>query len=401
MSGLCMTGLANSRNSDRSRSIGLLIEVSSAHARGLIRGISAFSQEHGPWRLHLIEQVRPADIRRWLDAQPCDGLIARVATPQIAEVLADRGLPVVNVTGTTTHAQWPRVDTDNEAVCSLAAGHLIDRGYRSFAFCGMPYYEWSRWRKDYFAAELARQGFCCEHLDLSSLTSEKVATDKERRTLCQWLARLPKPVGILACNDHCGRIVLEACDHSQFAVPDEIGVIGVDNDDVECELCCPPLSSIEPNQERIGFMAGETLAQLLCGVRSMSREILIKPTTLVGRRSTDAAAVRDPIVAEALRFLRAYACKDIHAPDIARHLNVSRRYLEQRFRKSVGRSLHTEIQRLRLEMAQRLLGETDWKLQMIAERSGFKQAAHLSALFYEKLGLRPGQYRQRVQNRFR
>ncbi len=388
----------DSRHAGRAPSVALLVEVSSAHARGVIRGVSGFSQQRGPWRLHLVEQVRPADIRRWLDAWPCDGVIARVETRQIADVLAARCLPVVNVSGTDL-GPWPRVDTDNRAVCCLAAGHLIDRGYRHFGFCGMSQYAWSGWRRDFFAAELTRLGYACQEFDLPSLTAQNRPSVKDRRALEQWLAGLPKPVGILAANDHCGRSVLEACDGAGLAVPDAIGVLGVDNDDAECELCWPALSSIEANGERIGYVAAETLQQLLAGARLDGGAQLIKPTTLVCRRSTDATAVREPIVAEALRFMRAYACQEIRALDVARHVNVSRRYLEQQFRQVVGRSIHTEILRLRLEMAQRLLGETDWKLQSVAQRSGFKQAAHLSAVFYEKLGMRPGEYRRRVQNR--
>lgn len=381
------------------RNIGLLIELSSAHARGLIRGISSFAQSGARWRLHLVEQLRPADIRRWLDRRPCDGLIARVETPAIAAVLEREGLAVVNVAGTRTAAAWARVDTDNEAVCCLAAAHLVDRGYRHFGFCGMPLHEWSGWRKDHFAAELQRHGFPCSSLDLPSLTPQTRLAQQDRRALCQWIDRLEKPLGIMACNDHCGRAVLEACLDAGFAVPDQVAVIGVDNDDVVCELCSPPLSSVEANCERIGYVAAQTLARLMDGQRLPGTEILIKPTTLVARRSTDAAAVSEPIVVEALRFIRAYAARDIGAPDVARHVSVSRRFLEQQFRKAIGRTIHTEILRVRLETAQRLLGETDWKLQTVAQRSGFKQAAHMSAVFYARLGLRPGQYRRRVQNR--
>jgi LacI family transcriptional regulator len=346
-----------------------------------------------------LEQLRPGDIRRWLDRWPCDGLIARVETQAIAAVLSERRLPVVNVAGATTTAAWPRVDTDNQAVCSLAAGHLLERGYRYFGFCGMPHYEWSGWRRDFFAAELGRHGFACESLELPSLTPGTRLGQRDRGALAQWLARLPKPLGIMAANDYCGRLVLEACADGGFAVPDEVGVIGVDNDDLVCQLCSPPLSSIEANCERIGYVAAETLGHALRGGRPDLQEILIKPATLISRRSTDATAVREPIVAEALRFIRAYACKDVGALEVARYVNVSRRFLEQQFRSIVGRTIHTEIQRVRLETAQRLLGETDWKLQTVAERSGFKQAAHMSAVFHDKLRLRPGQYRRRVQNR--
>jgi LacI family transcriptional regulator len=345
-----------------------------------------------------VEQLRPADIRRSLNRLPCQGLIARIETPAIAAALEDRRVPVVNVGTAPVPPRWPRVDTDNAAVCCLAANHLIERGYRHFGFCGMSQYQWSGWRRDFFAAELREHDLTCDAIELPSLTQETRLGQKERLTLTQWLARLPKPLGIMACNDHCGRAVLEACSEARVAVPDEVGVIGVDNDDLVCELCSPPLSSVEANCERIGFVAAEMLSRMLQGIRPDPWEALIKPTTLVSRRSTDATAVREPIVSESLRFIRAYACKDIGTTEIARHVNVSRRFLEKQFRKTLGRTIHSEIQRMRLETAQRLLGETDWKLQTIAERSGFGQAAYMSAVFLKRLGLRPGEYRGRVRN---
>jgi LacI family transcriptional regulator len=378
--------------------VALLIEVNNAHARGLIRGISAYRQEHGPWKLHLLESLRPADVGRWLKARPCDGLIARIETAALGRVLKSGRPPVVNVAGTRLPGPWPHVDTDNEAVCALAVEHLTERGYRTLAYCGMPAYEWSDWRRIGFTKELSRIGLTPACLELPSLTLERSLSRADERRLHRWLAGLPKPVAVMSCNDHCGRAVLEACDQGGLVVPDEVGVIGVDNDQLVCDLCWPPLSSIEVNCERIGYVAAQRLDRLVAGRRADAQEILIKPTMLVPRRSSDATAVQEPGVAEAVRFIRTYACQGIRVPDVANHVNASRRYLEQQFRKALGRSVHTEIQRVRLETAQRLLGGTDWKLQTIAQRSGFKEAAHLSALFHKKLGLRPGQYRLRVRN---
>lgn len=377
--------------------IALLIEVTNAHARGLIRGVSVYAQSRGPWKLQLVEQLRISDVRRWLATWQGDGVIARVQTPEIAEALASRKLPVVNVTGTTPIAGWPRVDTDNQAVCQLAVAHLVDCGYSHLAYCGMPQYEWSGWRQELFLQEVARHGQQVDLFDLPSLTADATPSLSDRRKLEEWVGRLPKPAGILAANDHCGRILLEACDAIGLAVPNQIGVIGVDNDELVCELCQPPLSSIEANCERIGYVAAETLDQMLQEHEILAQEMLIKPTILVTRRSTDLAAVREPIVGEALRFIRAYGCEEIGVIEVAAHVGVSRRYLEQSFRRTIGRSIHTEILRVRLEKAQRLLAETDLKLQTIAERCGFKRAAYLSAVFQDKLGLRPGDYRRRIQ----
>ena len=239
----------------------------------------------------------------------------------------------------------------------------------------------------------------CHSIELPSLTFETSLSQKDRSRLVQWIAGIPKPAGILACGDYCGRFVLEVFAEAEVAVPDAVGVIGIDNDEAICELCNPPLSSIESNSDQIGYVAAETLAQLLRGTPPESWEILIKPTKLVGRRSTDAAAVGDPVVAEAIRFIRAYASGDLAVVEIARHVRVSRRYLEQQFRAVLGRSIFSEILRVRLETAQRLLSETDWKLDVIAERAGFKHASRMSAAFLKKLGFRPGQYRRKMQNR--
>jgi LacI family transcriptional regulator len=379
--------------------IAVLVELSNSHARGLIRGVSRYAQTHGPWKLHLLERLRPKDIQRSLKTWQCDGLIAKVKTPAIAEQLGKSGIPVVNVSGMTTIGRWLRVDTDDSAVCWLATSHLLDRGYRLFGFCGMPKYEWSRRRGALHAAELARRGMICHTIELPSLTFETSLSQKDRRRLIQWIATIPKPAGILACGDYCGRVVLEVCAEAEVAVPDMVGVIGVDNDEAICELCNPPLSSIESNCDQIGYVAAETLAQLLRGIRPESWESLIKPTKLVCRRSTDASAVGEPVVAEAIRFIRAYASGDLGVVEIARHVKVSRRYLELQFRGILGRSIFSEILRVRLETAQRLLGDTDWKLDIIAERSGFKHASRMSVVFLKKLGFRPGQYRRKMQNR--
>jgi LacI family transcriptional regulator len=295
-------------------------------------------------------------------------------------------------------SQWPSVVADVTAVSALAAEHLIDHGYQHFAFCGMPCYEWSTRRRIAFVEALRRHSFGCEVLDLPSLSLENELFREDQAKLCQWIEGLPKPVGVFACQDQCGRAVLNACAESKLSVPEEVGVIGVDNDDLVCELCLPPLSSIALNADRTGYIAAEVLAEMLRGDEPKSREVQIKPTTLVCRQSTDAAATREPIVSESLRFIRAYACQGIGALDVAEHLKVSRRFLEIRFRKVLGRTVHTEIQRVRLETAQRLLGETNWKMAIIAERSGFKTSSHMSQVFYAKLRLRPGEYRRRVQS---
>ena len=377
--------------------VGLLFEVTSSYTRGLIRGVSRYAQTHGPWKLHLLEFLRPSDIRRSLDEWHCDGIIARIKSPAIATTLSRQPVPIINVSGLSTLADWPWFGTDEPAACRLAVDHLLDRGYGCVAFCGMPRYEWSPRVERLFAAEAARRGVACRRIDIPSLGMETTPSHKDRQMLARWVAELPKPVGIMACCDYCGRYVLEACDAAQVAVPDEAGVIGIDNNEEFCGLCFPPMSSIEPNAVLTGHLADAALASLLAGADPPPRTTFVVPTGVVARRSTDAQSAIEPVVAEALRFIRGYASGRLEVPDIARHVKVSRRHLEQLFRKTLGRSILTEIHRVRLETAQRLLGETDWKLERVAARAGFTHASSMSAMFQARLGMRPGEYRRRIQ----
>jgi LacI family transcriptional regulator len=328
-----------------------------------------------------------------------DGLIVRAETSALATPFLGQPLRIVNVGGAKTVAPWPRIDTDNSAVALLAVNHLLDRGYRRFGFVGLRDCEWSQSRRGTFKDELGRRGLDCESLDVSVRGPARFLARRDRQSLLQWVRQLPRPAGVLACNDQCGRAVLDACRDLGVSVPDEVGVIGVNNDELICELCAPPLSSIEANCELIGYAAAETLRAMLQGQAPKVHETLITPTTVVGRRSTDATAVRDPVVAEAIRFIRTYACTNISSADVARHVQVSRRYLELQFQRTLGRPPHAEILRIRLETAQRLLGETDWDLQTVAERAGFTQASHMSDMFHRRLRIRPGEYRRRIQNR--
>lgn len=377
--------------------VGLFFEVTSSYTRGLIRGVSRFAQAHLSWRLHLLEVLRPADIRRSLDAWHCDGIIARVKTQAVADAIAICGVPVVNVSGSVNIPAWPWYGTDDAAVCWLAVDHLLSCGYATLAFCGMPHYEWSGRLGNLFTAESARHKVACQRMDLPSLMMETAPSRTDRGRLARWIAELPKPVGIMATCDYCGRFVLEACHEARVSVPDEVGVIGIDNNEEFCGLCFPPMSSIEPNASLTGYLAAEELGRVLGGGTPRKQPTFVKPLGVVARRSTDTNATGEPVVAEAIRFIRGYSTGPLGVLDVARHVNVSRRHLELEFRRILGRSVLAEIQRVRMERAQRLLGETDWKMETIAARAGFRRAAPMTALFIKKLGMRPGEYRRRVQ----
>jgi len=368
--------------------VGVLVETSSAHGRGLIRGIAEYAHRHTNWSLRVEETGPLRAAPQWLGDWRGSGLIARLETPSLTRAVLALGIPVVNVSGTGV-TDISRVDTDNRAVCELAAEYFLQRRYRHYAYCGIPRFEWSGWRQEFFGECLgkARVTYSAYRLHDTAQSEEALRT---------WLKALPKPVALLACNDLCACHILEACERSGIVVPDEIAVLGVDDDTILCTLCRPRLSSVAPDTEGIGYLAGETLHRLLRGEKAQPIS-LVRPLSVHARQSTDATAIPQWHVGQALRFIHGNATRDISVEDVVLQARTSRRFLEKQFLAVVGRAIHAEIFRMRMETAQRLLAATTLPLKDVAVRSGFRRADYLSSVFHQKLGLSPSQYRGRSQ----
>jgi LacI family transcriptional regulator len=211
--------------------------------------------------------------------------------------------------------------------------------------------------------------------------------------LVDWLTSLPKPIGIMACNDFRGQHVLEGCRAARLSVPDEVAVIGVDNEHVICDFCQPPLSSVIPAAERIGFEAAGMLDRLMKGEKLEQRQVRIKPLGVAARQSTDVMAIDDGDVVAALKIIRDRACLGLSVADILREVPIARSSLERRFRKTVGRSPQAEIRGVQMKRARQLLCETDLTLNQIAALTGFKHSEYFSVVFKREVGQTPGQYR--------
>lgn len=372
----------------------MLIETSNAYGRGLLQGIIHYVREHQPWSFHLMEQGRGDDPPAWLKDWTGDGIIARVETAKIAQAVTRTGLPAVDVSAARLAAALPWVETDDAQIAHAAAEHLLERGFKHFGFCGDSRFNWSLWREQRFAARVREAGHDC---DVHSVRGGQGDLAGESRALIAWLRRLPKPVGIMACYDIRGQEVLDACRQVGLAVPDEVAVIGVDNDELLCELAAPPLSSVIPNPRRAGYEAAALLDRLMDGAKLPAVPHLIAPLGVAARQSTDVLAIDDREVVRAVQFIRTHACERINVADVLKAVGVSRRVLEQRFRKLLGRSPHEEILHLKLGRVQQLLSETDLPLYVIAERAGFEHVEYLSVAFKRELGLTPRAFRQRAQ----
>jgi LacI family transcriptional regulator len=377
------------------RSVALLIETSNNYARGILDGIIAYVREHESWSIYLPEQQRGGRPPAWLSHWRGDGIIARIENDRIAKAVQHTGLPVVDVSAARMIASLPWVETDDEAITRLAIEHLLERGFRRLAFCGDPRFNWSRWRCEHFGRMAKEAG--CSVWTHQALSSE--SWNREHARLIVWLRQLPRPIGVMACYDIKGQQVLDACRDLGIAVPEEIAVIGVDNDRLICELCMPQLSSVMPNTQRTGYVAAELLAQWMGGKRLKGIAHPIEPLGICLRRSSDILAIDDPEVAAAVRFIRERACDRINVEDVLRAVPISRRILESRFLKQLGRTPHDEILRVKIDRVKRLLSDTDLPMNTIAQLAGFSGEDYLGVAFKRSVGISPGAYRANISRR--
>ena len=375
--------------------VALLIETSNAYARGLLRGVAAYVREHDPWSIHLLEQGRGDAPPGWLAQWRGDGIIARIETQRIARAVGRSGVPVIDVSAARHIPSIPWVETDDEAIARLAAEHLMERGFRQFAYCGEPRFNWSRWRLEHFVRIVGEAGFASTVYPHAACAGRRASGNRERQRLIRWVGNLPKPIGVMACYDIKAQQLLDACREVNVAVPEEVAVVGVDNDELLCNLTPPPLSSVIPNTQRTGYEAAALLDRRIRGEHVEPEAHLIPPLGVATRQSTDVLAIDDPEVALAVRFIREHACEGINVRSVLRAVPLPRRVLESRFQATLGRTPHEEIVRLRMDRVKQLLVETDLNLATIAHRTGFRHVEYLSTAFKRHEGQSPSIYRTR------
>ncbi len=374
--------------------VALLIETSNAYARRVLRGVVGYIREHEPWLFCFVEQSRGSDPPAWLAKWDGDGIIARIESPRIAKAVVHSKLPVVDVSAARYVPSIPWVETDDRAIAELAAHHFLERGFKYFAYCGDDRFRWSDWRRDRFVEFLKTGARECY-----TFTPPTRRSDRQVAAIEEWLRRLPKPLGVFACYDSRGEQVLDACRNIGFAVPDEVAVLGVDNDELLCELAFPPLSSIVPDAYRTGYEAARLLATMMRGDTPKTDEIRIPPLGIQVRQSTDVLATEDTQVIRAVQFIREHACDPIKVNQVLRSVGASRKALESRFNKVLNRSLHDEITRVRVDRVKQLLRTTDLPLTEIAAHAGFEHSEYMSVLFKRETGSTPAVYRRTVKGK--
>lgn len=393
-------GVGRSRAVSGQPHVALIVETSSAYGRQILKGIARYLRAHQTWSVFLEQRALTTRTPRWLETWRGGGVIARSLDDRLSEVLRQAGIPVVNLVDRGGESAFPVIRSDDEAIGRLGGEHLLERGFRDLAFCGFDNEAWSKRRRAAFLETVAEAGATCSVYESPWIGLEAHSWEDEQARLCSWLAGLPRPVGVLAGNDVRGQHVIDACGRLGLAVPEQVAVLGVDNDEVICNLCTPSLSSVVPNPEMVGYRAAEVLDGLMTGETRLSPEdwpMLIEPLGVATRQSTDLEAVDDPEVALALKIIREGSCRGLTVPDLLDQVLISRSSLERRFRKEVGLSPQGMIRQTQVKRAQQLLVETDLSLDQIAPLVGFKHAEHFSVVFKRQVGQTPGTYRRRFR----
>jgi LacI family transcriptional regulator len=385
-----------------SQRIGLVFNATLGCCRDMLRGIRRYAENKPDW---LFAPVAPTAsglgvLRR---LQP-DGLIAQIFNPSLAKNLTAFRRPIVNaasyhVSPVLRKRRIPRVGADNEQIGRLAATYLLDRGLHNFGFVGHPRRGFSLQRQASFRQTIEVAGYAVLRFEESeSLAHGQLchlwAPDAP---LLQWLRAAPKPIGLFACQDAWGVHLVEACHRAELHVPDEVALLGVDDDDLVCELSRPALSSIALPHERIGHEAAALLDRLLSGAKPVTQAVQFPPLGVVPHLSTDVLCIADAEVAAAVRFIRERGHLPLHVRDVLRAVSLSRRALERRFQRALHHSLGEEIRRVHLERAKTLLARTDLPTPEVAVRSGFSNAKHLATMFHAQLGLTPLAYRRQFR----
>jgi LacI family transcriptional regulator len=379
--------------------VAVVIEASNAYARGLLAGIHRHVREHEPWTIFLQEHGRGAPPLQPLARWQGDGVIARIETEAVARTLdalrRRHKLAIVDVSAGRLLDDVPYVETDDAAIARLAAEHFVERDFRHFAFLGDDRFRWSDNRRDAFRATVESRGRTVSVFDRGTARRGQRVDDDER--IERWLAGLPKPLALFACYDIRGRQALDACRRAGIAVPDEVAVLGVDDDELLCGLSTPPLSSVIPDSRGAGRLAAAILERFMQGERLEANEWLLPPLGIATRQSSDVLAIDDPVVVAAVQFIRARACMGIKVQDVVRELGTSRRILDARFAARVGHTPHEEIARQQFRRVEQLLAETDLPLATIAERCGFRHVEYMTVAFTRRHGLPPSRWRDACQ----
>jgi LacI family transcriptional regulator len=377
----------------------LLIDFAESYSKSLLKGISKYSREYGPWifcRMPLFhrETVGIDGILKWALEWGADGVIGQLYNDPDIEKIVKAGIPVIAQDFKERFTEIPNITGAYREAGVMAADYFLKKGFKNFAFYGFSDIVWSRERAEGFEERLNKKGHRVHYFEHKKARSTELWYYKPS-SLSRWLKSLPKPIALMACDDNQGQHITEACRHSGIRIPEEVAVLGVDNDEMICELSDPPLSSIGQDAEKGGYDAARLMDHMIRNGMVGFHDILVKPTQVITRHSTDIYATNDNYIASSLKYIHQNIDKNLHVDEVVKQVPLSRRALEKRFQDITGYPIYKYIFNLRIEKFTQKLLETDMTVFEIAMDMGLNDSKNIARQFRQVKGCTPIEYRNR------
>jgi LacI family transcriptional regulator len=376
----------------------LLIDFTEDYGKSLLKGITKYSKENGPWLfcrmpMHYRENLSMDNIIKFAKDWKADGIIAQFYNHADIKKLVDTKIPVIVEDFKERFEEFPNITGGYFEAGQMGAKYFINKGYKNFAFYGFDNIVWSRERAEGFEDSVRKHGEKVHFFSPKKIASRELWYYKPS-ALSKWLTSLPKPVAIMACDDERAQNITEACKQSKIKIPEEVAVLGVDNDELTCNLSDPPLSSIGLGVEQGGYEAAKLMQLMLENKDQEIYDIIVKPTTIITRQSTDICATTDSQIAKALNFIHQNIENNINVEDVLKNVSISRRALEKRFIEVTDSAIYKYICQLRIRKFSDKLLESDKSIYEIAIELGYNDNKNLSRLFKQINGCTPQQYRK-------
>ncbi len=375
--------------------VAVLIETSREYGRGLLRGVYRYHKEQASWSIYFQQQDLGAPLPPWLDSWDGDGILARVTSEKAAKALLRTGLPIIDLLGGMRPFGIPMFGTNNQSVARQAFEHLAGQGLKHFAFVGerTGIYISADERRDAFCKIVEENGAECQVFKHIRVRKSSVNWEKYQDRLAEWLQQLDKPVGVMCSHDYRGRQVLDSCRRADLGVPDQVAVVGVDNDEFLCNLSIPSLSSVDINAERIGYDASRLLDRVMRGTATFDEPHSFEPLCVIARQSTDVVSRENAAVASAMRLVRQHACRGLTVARIERTIGVSRGSLGRQFKRIVGCTIKEEILQTQIQAAKQKLVDSETPITEISDQCGFSESKYFSVVFRKYTGMTPRAFR--------
>lgn len=379
----------------------LLTDFTEAFAHNLLRGILEYSKGREPW---VVCRMPPAyrerygidGVLKWASEWKADAIIGQFDDNDPLELFREQGIVVLAQDFKSRFTAIPNITSEYRLTGRMVADFFLQKGFRHFAFYGYKEVVWSSERCEGFRERVAQQGFGDAFQEFQHQRLENLWF-YDSAPLADWLKSLPRPTALMACDDNQGNRITEICRVSGIRIPEEIAVMGVDNDEITCNLSDPPLSSIKLNIEKGGYEAAQLIERLILDKEAPYEDVVIHPGSIANRLSTDVYATDDPYIRVALQYIHQHLLTKISVTDIVRRVPLSRRLLEMRFKQVTGQPVYQYIFNLRMDRFAQLLLASNDPIAEVAMSAGLVDYKNLARQFKVQKGCSPSEFRKRHQ----